>query len=207
MTRGDPPHLRHTAALTPPPGYVYDFALFVQAIRRGTWIMNNKMISLAVTAVALALSHGALALDAGQPVPNCPMKTWEGAALDLAQHRGKVVYLDFWASWCVPCAQSFPLMNKLHKELGPKGLEIIAVNLDENEADAKDFLAKHPADFMLGRDSGECANVYGVQGMPFTYLVDREGRISHVHRGFSSDEEGDIRARIEGLLDGKLARK
>jgi len=173
--------------------------------------MNKKNVkaffSLALFA-GTAYLQAAFALEPGQPAPGCPMKTWEGTPLDLSQYKGKVVYLDFWASWCMPCAQSFPFMNEMHSDLGPKGLQIIAINLDEKLEDAQAFLAKHPATFTLARDpDNTCPELYGVQGMPSTYLVDREGRISHIHKGYRVGDAEKLRAYVQVLLDNNRPKR
>ena len=164
---------------------------------------NVFFLLLALSACAVD-SPDALALEPGQPAPSCPMKTWEGAPLDLSQYKGKVVYLDFWASWCAPCAQSFPFMNEMQSDLGPRGLQIIALNLDEKFEDAQAFLAKHPAGFTLARDPENiCPKLYEVQGMPSTYLVDPAGKISYVHKGYRVGDADKIRSRVKALLDSK----
>ena len=121
--------------------------------------------------------------------------------LDLTQYKGKVVYLDFWASWCVPCRHSFPWMNKMHQELSDKGLVIIAINLDENRQDAEAFLKAVPADFKIIYDpEGQLATQYKVKGMPSSYLFDRSGKLKKTHIGFKNSESSSARRHIESLL-------
>ncbi|QIK37535.1 TlpA family protein disulfide reductase [Caldichromatium japonicum] len=137
-----------------------------------------------------------------RPAPSCSIPALDGAAqIDPAAYKGQVVYLDFWASWCIPCAKSFPFMNELHAQLGRQGLQIIAINLDETQAEARGFLAKQPADFAIGLDpEGRCPRLYGVKGMPTSYLIDRRGNIRHVHRGFKTSDIAELRVKIDGLL-------
>lgn len=124
-----------------------------------------------------------------------------GGTANLHQFAGKVVYVDFWASWCVSCLASFPFMDQLQREFGPQGLQIVAVNMDENAADARRFLSSHKPGFpvALGNNS-QCAKRFGVNAMPATYFVDRNGKIRAVHAGFHPGEAGPIRAAIEALL-------
>jgi thiol-disulfide isomerase/thioredoxin len=123
---------------------------------------------------------------------------------DLAQYKGKVVYVDFWASWCGPCAQSFPFMNKMQGDLQAKGLEIVGVNLDEEPTEAKAFLEKTPAKFAVMADaSGQCPQEFGVKAMPSSYLIDRKGVIRHVHLGFKPSEASQLREQVNSLLDEK----
>jgi thiol-disulfide isomerase/thioredoxin len=150
---------------------------------------------------ALGISRAA---EVGERAPSCQVKALDGAgALDLAGRPGKVVYIDFWASWCGPCAESFPFLDQLHKELRSRGFEVLGVNLDENPSDAKTFLSKRPVGFTLASDpDGRCPRVYGVQAMPSSYLVDRQGVIREVHRGFKAGDKKAIRDQVLLLLGG-----
>jgi len=152
--------------------------------------------------LALALNSNANGVETGHPAPNCRLTAIDGAQrFDLQQYRGKVVYVDFWASWCPPCAESFPFMNQLHHELADRGLHIVAINLDESPGEAKDFLAKHPPHFAVVVDAeGNCPQAFGVKAMPSSYLVDRQGAIRYVHLGFRPGEANELRARVEQLL-------
>lgn len=124
--------------------------------------------------------------------------------LPLKSQPGKVLYIDFWASWCGPCAKSFPFLNDLNQELKANGLEIMGVNLDENSEDAKDFLAKYPANFtILGDVAEQCAKQFDVKAMPSSYLVDKKGIVRAVHLGFKADEAETIKNLVIELLAEK----
>lgn len=159
----------------------------------------SRLLSFILVA---ALSGTAHAITEG-PVPSCPVPALDQSrTLDPAQLKGKVGYIDFWASWCGPCAASFPFMNELHQELKAKGLEIIAINLDEEAQDAKDFLKKYPAAFTTASDAeGKCPTQFDVKAMPTTYIVDRKGNIRHVHMGFRDSEKAEIKKQIQALLN------
>ena len=121
--------------------------------------------------------------------------------IELNQFAGKVLYLDFWASWCPPCAKSFPFLNELHHQYHNKGLQIIGINLDEVPEDAEKFLNQHPAEFTLASDlSKQCAEDLGVAAMPSSYLIDRKGIIRHIHLGFRASETQDLREKVTQLL-------
>jgi len=121
--------------------------------------------------------------------------------LDLDQYRGKVVYLDFWASWCEPCRKSFPWMNAMQKAYGGRGLVVIAVNVDTVRNDADHFLRTVPANFQVLYDpAGDLAQRYRLVGMPSAFLVDRDGRIVTHHVGFTSDSPRVEEAEIQRLL-------
>jgi len=125
----------------------------------------------------------------------------QAAELDLAKYKGKVVYLDFWASWCVPCRHSFPWMNKMNNELTDKGLVVIGVNLDEERAAADSFLKSIPADFKVIYDpKGDLATKYNVKGMPSAYIFDRSGKLVKTHIGFKNKDADSARSYIESVL-------
>lgn len=104
----------------------------------------------------------------------------------LAKHQGQVVYLDFWASWCIPCKASFPWMNEMQAKYQAQGLKIITVNLDADKAHALAFLAEHPADFDVIYDpKGKIARHFNLPGMPSSMMFDRQGKLVATHVGFN----------------------
>ncbi len=119
----------------------------------------------------------------------------------LAEQRGKVVYLDFWASWCTPCRKSFPWMNELQARYGDKGLKIIAINLDKSRAESQAFLDATGPEFTIAFDpQGNTAEQYQVMGMPSSYLIDRKGMLHSSHIGFRDKDKAALEQQIEGLL-------
>ena len=119
----------------------------------------------------------------------------------LDKYAGKVVLVDFWASWCEPCLRSFPWMNDLQRRHGDSGLVIIAVNLDHERALADIFLKKAPANFRLEFDTGgDLARRFGVQAMPTSFLIDRNGRVRIRHAGFRDKQRAERERQIEDLL-------
>jgi cytochrome c biogenesis protein CcmG/thiol:disulfide interchange protein DsbE len=126
------------------------------------------------------------------------------SSLDLTSHRGRVVYLDFWASWCAPCRQSFPWMETLKRSYGDQGLEVIAVNLDTDRADADKFLKQfHPTFDVRFDPKGELAELYKVHGMPSSVLIDRHGVTRFTHVGFRPIDAAIYEAQLRGLLAEK----
>jgi thiol-disulfide isomerase/thioredoxin len=161
-----------------------------------------QIASLFALGFAVAFSGAVLAATEG-PAPSCPMSTLDRShVVDPAKLKGKAAYIDFWASWCGPCAASFPFMNELHRELKGQGLEIVAVNLDEEPEDAKEFLQKHPAEFTVAVDpEAKCPALFEVKAMPTSFLIDRRGNIRHVHLGFKDGDKAEIRQQVRALLD------
>jgi cytochrome c biogenesis protein CcmG, thiol:disulfide interchange protein DsbE len=124
-----------------------------------------------------------------------------GDLLDLAAFKGQVVYVDFWASWCAPCRQSFPWMDRMQSELGRDGLVVIAVNVDRKHADAERFLREHPAHFRVLFDpDGLLPEEFGVRGMPTSFLIDRNGRVQLRHEGFRLSDRDALAQQIRTLL-------
>jgi thiol-disulfide isomerase/thioredoxin len=122
-------------------------------------------------------------------------------ALDLASLKGKVVYVDFWASWCGPCRQSFPWMDSLQHSLGAAGLVIIAVNVDQNHDEAQKFLANYSPSFRVAYDpNGNLAEHYGVRGMPTSVLIGRDGKTVLVHQGFRLTERDSLEQSVRAAL-------
>ena len=147
----------------------------------------------------------AIATEKGNPIPACMASPLgEVKPESIQKNKGQVVYVDFWASWCIPCAHSFPFLNELHQEFKDKGLQIIGINMDENVEDAKAFLAKTPAQFTIMADtSAQCAKDFDVKAMPSSYLIDRKGIVHHVHQGFRSEDIKELRALVGNLLAAK----
>jgi len=125
-------------------------------------------------------------------------------SFDLQQYQGKVVILDFWASWCVPCRRSFPWLNAMHDKYAAEGLVIIGVNLDNEIDDAKLFLDEFPATFQVYYDIDKrLARKYDVIAMPSSYVIGRDGRIQARHLGFKVRREAEYEAAIVAALRQK----
>ena len=154
----------------------------------------------AAVCCAFLLAAPAASTAPTRPAPDCPFHL-AGHDSSLRQLAGKVVYVDFWASWCVSCIASFPFMERMRRELGPRGLEVIGVNMDQKPADAARFLARHSVSFPIANGANDaCAKKFGVNAMPSTYIVDRRGNIRAVHSGFRPDEGAGLRGLVEKIL-------
>lgn len=150
----------------------------------------------------LASLISASALASTGPAPDCELtRLGSGTLLKIADLKGKVAYVDFWASWCGPCLQSFPFMSDTYKEFKPRGFELVAINLDEERESVEAFIAKHPADFTVATNpGGECPQRFEVQAMPSSFIIDRKGNIRHVHLGFHDKDKAEIRSQIDAIL-------
>ncbi|MCE1273905.1 MAG: TlpA family protein disulfide reductase [Chlorobiales bacterium] len=162
-----------------------------------TWAVFTTLI------LFLAMSANAFALGNGDKAPDFSLPGKQGM-VKLSDKAGSVIYLDFWASWCGPCRQSFPWMNQMQAKYKTKGLQVVTVNLDARTDDAMKFLAQNPADFTVAFDSkGQTPKVYGVKGMPTSFLISRNGKILMQHAGFRPDDRQELEKQIQAALDAK----
>ena len=119
----------------------------------------------------------------------------------MLQHSGKVVYLDFWASWCVPCRQSFPWLNAMQAAHQQQGFVVLSINLDTKISHAKAFLEKHPANFDIIYDNeGTLSKKFALKGMPSSYLFNRQGKIIANHLGFNQQKKQNYQQEIIDAL-------
>lgn len=154
-------------------------------------------------ALALLTASPALAVSNGEIAPGFSLPMLGGGPeRSLAKSHGKVRYLDFWASWCAPCRVSIPAMVDLQAELGGPDFEILAVNVDKRPEDALRFLERYPVNYVnLSDPEGVVAAAYALPGMPTSFVIDRDGRITLMHTGFRRGDMEAIRAHILELLD------
>ena len=165
------------------------------------------MIKQNVAYISFLLLFSSLAQSAkpGDNVPECSARYIDSnETINISDQHDKVIYVDFWASWCPPCKRSFPSLNHLHKELKEQGFEVVAINLDENKNDALVFLQNNPVDFSVVYDGeGKCPNAFEVMAMPSSFIIDKKGIVREVHLGFNDDSLNKIRATILSLLSEK----
>lgn len=140
--------------------------------------------------------------QAGNKASDFQLSGLNSDSIQLSNFRGKIVYLDFWATWCVPCRKSFPWMNAMLEKYQDQGLEIIAISLDNKKKMVETFLKKYPAKFTVALDpTGETGDLYKVRVMPSSYLIDGEGNIIDEHMGFRTKDK----AKLESMLQNALS--
>lgn len=171
--------------------------------------MKQVISGIVSTILLICLSTTLHATELNEVAPNCDLPGFEPSqSANFEQFRGKVVYVDFWASWCPPCLRSFPFMNRMTQQYGAQDLEIIAVNMDEERDDAIEFLERSPTKFRVVADTKqECAQAFEVKAMPSSYIIDRKGKIRHIHLGFKTDETEELQTVITQLLAENVASK
>ena len=158
----------------------------------------KQILSFIIVALVL-LSHNSFAAVSEAPEINLPGIDGD---VRLENLKGKVVFLDFWASWCTPCAKSFPWLNDMKKSYADKGFEILAVNLDKDRKAADKFLKDMEVSFKVVFDeSGDSAAAYKLKGMPSSYLIGRDGKVYASHIGFREKDKAKLEQAIKKLLN------
>ncbi|MCX6179513.1 MAG: TlpA disulfide reductase family protein [Chlorobiales bacterium] len=166
------------------------------------WSKTFKGIILAFF-LTMSFSGNIYALETGSKAPDFELSGGSGT-VKLSKTSGSVVYVDFWASWCGPCRQSFSWMNEMQEKYRSQGFQVIGVNLDAKSEDAKKFLSQIPAKFTVAFDSkGLTPRAYGVKGMPTSFLVGRDGRIIFQHLGFKEADRAGLEKQIKAALEAK----
>ncbi|HIM01270.1 MAG TPA: TlpA family protein disulfide reductase [Myxococcales bacterium] len=152
--------------------------------------------------IVLALSSPAIAIEPGQKAPNFRAQKLEGkGTLGLSQYRGKVVYLDFWASWCAPCLEAVPALEALRGEFPESKFQILAVNVDKETRKAMKFLEKQKVGYPSVRNpKGDIPEKFDLDTMPSSYLIDQEGVVRYVHKGFRDGDLEVIREEVRRII-------
>jgi len=164
------------------------------------WIKNI----LTASTLSFLMNAPLLAIEEGDTAPlfTLPNIQTDQPSISLDAMRGKIVYVDFWASWCAPCLRSMPLINELYGKYKDQGFEVIAINVDDPIEDGLDFLLDTPLDYLIAADTdNEILNEFGVTGMPTSFLIDKQGVVRMVHMGFRENDIEIIEAAIRSLLE------
>lgn len=173
---------------------------------------SRNRIFIVTIALALGLSAAAASgadqgIKMGDSFPDLGSFALEGKVPEAL--KGKVVLVDFWASWCGPCKESFPAMEELQSRFGGKGLVVVAINLDDDTATMNNFLKKHPVTFAVVRDARkELVNTVNIKCMPTSFILSPDGNVAAVHRGFHGQQtRAEYLRQIDALLAAHFASK
>jgi peroxiredoxin len=163
----------------------------------------NKGIrnGLRVAALCSALVVSSLVGASSSLAPTFTLPSRAGDTVSLEQFKGKVVMLNFWASWCGPCRTEMPLLEQMHKRYSALGFSMVGVNVEANTKDAERWLQETPVSFpvLFDRDS-KVSKLYDVSAMPSTVFIDRKGNVRYLHRGYKAGDEGEYLNQIRALL-------
>lgn len=152
--------------------------------------------------LCLCVPISALAANVGETPPaTAGADLRSGEPVDLAALRGRVVLVDFWASWCAPCLKSLPLYAGLRDEFARDDFEVIAINVDEEAADAQAFLQRVDVQFPIVHDDGSLASAWSPPGMPTSFLIDRQGLVHSRHIGFKPGDIEALRSEVRTLVE------
>lgn len=166
---------------------------------------SRRQFNRWITATLATATLGFIALagtpKAGEAFPDLAQAGLEGKVPELA---GKVVVVDFWASWCGPCKKALPILADLNKEYAPKGVVFVAVSLDEEKSDMEAYLKKNPIPFAVVRDAkGKLAEKLSIGSIPMSFVIAADGKVSAVHEGFEGEK---VRAKYAAQLDQLLKK-
>lgn len=157
--------------------------------------------SMALLLAITLFSMSAIALDRGARAPEIGMRDLGGNEVTIASLRGRVVVVDFWASWCEPCADSMPVYQRLYDTYRERGLTVIGVSQDQRVENARTFASRHRLSFPVVFDEGHAiANRYAPPRMPTSYMIDRAGVVRHVHAGYRSSDATELESQVQALL-------
>lgn len=159
--------------------------------------------ALAAGSIALAstLSAGAAGVSLQEEAPDFTLKSLEGSNLRLEEYRGDVVLINFWASWCGPCRQEMPILDKLHQRYEDAGFAVLGVNVEGEAAPAQKIVDKTNVTFPVLIDEGQdVSERYALEAMPSTVVVDRDGKVRYIHRGYKPGDEAKYVEVVKALI-------
>jgi peroxiredoxin len=160
--------------------------------------MKNRIAGL-VAALVLALP--AVAADSSGPAPQFTLGAKGGGTINLAQYKGQVVMINFWASWCGPCRQEMPYLEDIYKKYNKLGFTLVGVNVEPDSKAADEWLKATPVTFPVGYDKdSKVSQLYAVSGMPSTVIIDRKGNLRYVHHGYKPGDEGEYMNSVRALI-------
>ena len=165
-----------------------------------THLLRSARLLLAATIGVWAVAYAA-PIAPGALAPDFTLRTLDGPNLRLQEQRGRVVLVNFWATWCAPCRQEMPHLSKLYDKYGSSGFVLLGVNVDDDTKNAVELATKLGLKFPVSLDSDKkVSRLYDLSAMPSTVLIDREGKVRFVHRGYKEGYENTYDQQIRGLL-------
>ena len=146
-------------------------------------------------------SYSISAIELGDSAPDFTLKSLGGENLRLEEYRGKVVLINFWASWCGPCRQEMPILDRIQQRYQGAGFEVLGVNVEGRDPKARRVAKELSVSFPLLFDESQAVSTdYDLQGMPFSVLIDRSGQVQYIHKGYKPGDERNYIDRLKKLL-------
>ena len=163
--------------------------------------MNNVKKNILVFMVLLFIVGNVHAEAIKGPAPDFTLKSRNGENIKLSELRGEVVMLNFWASWCAPCRKEMPLLESLYKKYSDLGFTLLAVNVEEDSSKADDLLKDILVTFpVLYDNTNKVTKLYKVVAMPSTVIIDRDGNMRYLHRGYLPGYEEEYKKQVSELI-------
>ena len=162
---------------------------------------TTALRQLCILFVGLFILGAANAANIQGKAPNFTLKSNTGKNVKLSELRGQVILLNFWASWCGPCRQEMPLLEKLHKRYSALGFTVLGVNVEEDPRKAKTLLKDISVSFPILFDtSNKVSKQYKVSAMPSTVMIDRNGNMRYLHKGYKPGDEAQYKKWVKKLV-------
>jgi peroxiredoxin len=162
---------------------------------------TTRLLALTALSAVATLTAAAATLQTGAAAPAFQLNSNTGKPLALADFRGQIVLLNFWASWCGPCRQEMPILEQLNRQYHGKGVTLLGINVEPDSAAAVSWLKATPVTFPILFDTdSKVSSLYEVAGMPNTVIIDRKGQVRYIHRGYSAGAENDYLNQIRALI-------
>ncbi len=160
-----------------------------------------KIVSLSMAVILLGLSGPSWSKDISGKARDFTLKSNQGENIRLSDLRGQVVMLNFWASWCGPCRQEMPILDKMYQRYASVGFNLLGINVESDPKKADKFLKERPVTFPILYDTTKkVSEQYKVAAMPTTVLIDCDGNIAHVHKAYKAGDEKKYIKLVKGLI-------
>ena len=168
--------------------------------------LHSNIYRVVVMLLCLCAATPLPAANAPQSAaPDFTLKSTNGENLKLSEMRGQVVLINFWASWCGPCRKEMPLLDQLYQQYKPLGFTVLGVNVEEDPSQANTLLSKVPVSFPVVFDgTNTVSKLYNVIAMPTTVIVDRNGNMRYLHKGYLPGYEDAYQQQVRALLTERM---